>query len=128
MFAIAVSFGAVCRRRLTVSAGEGWGGAADGRPSTEYPDLLDEKAHALLHLVTTGEPVDAPYYHDGLPWDPAVTCWCRSCLASRIDGIPVTRYQYALHDPKAEMGPPGAPTGPPAGWDWEPGDPFMVED
>ncbi len=60
MFAIAVSFGAVCRRRLTVSVGEGWGGAADGHPSTEYPDLLDEKAHALLHLVTTGEPVDAP--------------------------------------------------------------------
>ena len=100
----------------------------DGRPATEYPDLLDEKAHALLHLVTTGEPVDAPWYHDGLPWNPAVTCWCRSCLASRIDGLPVTRYQYALHDPDAEPQPPGSPTSPPGGWDWEPGDPFMVED
>ena len=91
----------------------------DGRPPTEYPDLLDEKAHALLHLATTGEPLEAAYYHDGLPWDPSVKCWCRSCLASQIDGIPVTRYQYALHNPEAEIGPPGSPTGPPGGLDWE---------
>ena len=88
----------------------------DGRPPTEYPDLLDEKAHALLHLVTTGESVEEPYYHDGLPLDPSVICWCRSCLASRIDGLPVMRYQYALHDPDAVQVPAGRPTGPPGGW------------